>query len=342
MPIHSTLSSLGTDIDLAFLERADLALAFADPGPGEPLTYVNPAFERLTGHDAADCVGRNCRFLQGPDTDPAAVARVRDGIDAGEYRLTALRNHRADRSAFTNGLLVGPLNGADGRTLALFGAQWDVGETFARRRARLGEAHWESAGPSVRVDRFERLVHLALDASRERDPNASPMAFVERLVALSRPHQYPPDDRLPNWTRADSLLEFLVRPCGQWLVESLRFEGVADIVVVDLAYALSLAVQALARATRDRPGAHAQRDPVDLDVSCRSMARRGEPMLELRWRAAAPSGADPAPARARTGLDVAAELVERLGGTFEFELERARLDATLRLPNRPYGALGDA
>ena len=340
MPIPSIF---GPDADASFLEETDLPVSFAVAGADEPLSYVNPAFERLTGYAAADCIGRNCRFLQGPDTDPSAVERVREGIDAREYRLTALINHRVDGSAFTNALLVGPLTDADGRTLALFGAQWDVDETLSRRRARLGKAHWESAGPSVRLDRFERLVHLTLDASRERDPDAGPMAFVERLVAISRPHHYPPrGDRLPNWTRADSLLPFLLEPHGREPFEALRFEDAPDIVAVDLAYALSLAVQALVRATRERTDACGRADRAELHVRCRSAALGGEPVLELGWRVAGPPGADPVSARARAGLDVAAGLVERLGGTFEVELERARLDATLRLPNRPYGTLGDA
>ena len=39
--------------------------------PDNPIVYVNPAFERLTGYSAEELIGRNCRFLQGPDTEPA-------------------------------------------------------------------------------------------------------------------------------------------------------------------------------------------------------------------------------------------------------------------------------
>lgn len=41
--------------------------------PDAPMLYVNPAFERMTGYQTAELLGRNCRLLQGPDTDPAAV-----------------------------------------------------------------------------------------------------------------------------------------------------------------------------------------------------------------------------------------------------------------------------
>ena len=264
----------------AFVERSDLPVSFADTRDDEPLLYVNPAFERFTGHGATDCVGRNCRFLQGPSTDPVAVARVREGIDAREFRLTALSNHRADGAEFTNGLLVGPVNGADGETLALVGMQWE----------------------------------------------------------------YPPHDRLPNWTEAGTLLPFPMRPYGHGLLDRLRVEDRPGIVAVDVAYALSMAVHALARATWERstPYDRVARGTV-LDTFCRPTSFRGEPVLELLWQVPGPRGAnsEPAAARARAGLEVAARLFERLGGTFEFELDNARLDAVLRLPNRPLEVLDD-
>ena len=44
--------------------------------PDCPLMYVNEAFCRMTGYERDEIIGRNCRFLQGPDTDPGAVARI--------------------------------------------------------------------------------------------------------------------------------------------------------------------------------------------------------------------------------------------------------------------------
>src|SRR3954471_19255701 len=62
--------------------------------PDQPLVYANAAFAELAGLPLQDVLGRNCRFLQTPDTDPAAVARIRAAVDQGtECRLTLL-NHR--------------------------------------------------------------------------------------------------------------------------------------------------------------------------------------------------------------------------------------------------------
>ena len=60
---------------------AGLSFTISDPRlPDNPLVFVNPAFERTTGYRARRCEGLNCRFLQGPDTDPAAVQAVRDAL----------------------------------------------------------------------------------------------------------------------------------------------------------------------------------------------------------------------------------------------------------------------
>ena len=338
-------TGLSDDLDdaSALFGRAALPVSFAAARRGEPLVYVSPSFERLTGYRAADCLGENCRFLQGPSTDPSAVARVREGIDAGVFRLTSLANYRADGTEFANGLLVGPLRDADDRTLALIGLQWDVGETLARRRARLREPHWEAYGPSVRLDHFERLVHLTIDASRELDGDGGPMAFVERLVALAHPHQYPPHDRLPNWTRIGSLLPFLVQPFGHGLLDELHVEDDTGIVAVDVAYALSLGVHTLARAAWGRTcaGDAAAAGGVELEARCRLVGAGASSTLELEWRASRLRvvGSESETVRARAGLDVAAALLTTLGGELEFELDRDRLHASLRLPNRPCDVL---
>ncbi len=57
-------------------------ITIADPNlPDCPLMYVNEAFCRMTGYAREEIIGRNCRFLQGPDTDPASVVRIRKALE---------------------------------------------------------------------------------------------------------------------------------------------------------------------------------------------------------------------------------------------------------------------
>ena len=97
------------------VEQARVAICFSDMGaPDNPLTYVNPAFEAMTGYARAEAVGRNCRFLQGAGTDPAAVDRLRRAVAAGEPATVEILNYRRDGSPFWNALHIAPVLGPDG------------------------------------------------------------------------------------------------------------------------------------------------------------------------------------------------------------------------------------
>ena len=325
-----------------FLDGSDLAVSFSTPElADEPLTYVNGAFCRLVGYGRDECVGRNCRFLQGEATDPAAVAAVRAGIEAREYRLTPLLNYRSDGEAFTNGLLIGPMRGGDG-TVPLFGMQWDIDRTLARRRSRAEEYDWGQSDPSPHLEHFERLIARVVDASLEHEDVDRPTAIVERLVAISRPQQYPPHERFPNWTRADSLLSYLSEPYGDDVAERLRIGGDAEVLALHVAHPLALAVHELAFATRRQARTSGSAPRIELD--CGLVSAAGEPALELVWRARQDSSVDPrgeAAAVTRAGLSIVEGVAGLIGGRFDTELDERGIEAVLRLPNRMYAELGE-
>ena len=61
------------------LDAADEGITISDLRQEDnPSVYANEGFVRLTGYGVDESLGRNCRFLQGPDTDPAAVASLRE------------------------------------------------------------------------------------------------------------------------------------------------------------------------------------------------------------------------------------------------------------------------
>ena len=77
---------------------------------GLPLLHVNAAFETLTGYSADETVGRNCRFLQGAETDQGAVKQVIDSVRKAEPVTVELVNYRKDGSAFNNCLTLKPVH----------------------------------------------------------------------------------------------------------------------------------------------------------------------------------------------------------------------------------------
>jgi PAS domain S-box-containing protein len=122
----------------------ELSFTISDPAKDQnPLVWVNPAFTRLTGYDLDEVLGRNCRFLQGPNTDPTAIARIRSAL-ADERPITeVLLNYRRDGTAFWNQVSISPVFDGGGRVVNFVGVQADVTERVMvenERRAALAAA----------------------------------------------------------------------------------------------------------------------------------------------------------------------------------------------------------
>jgi PAS domain S-box-containing protein len=110
-----------------------LAMVLSNPRlPDNPLEVVNPVFCALTGYAESEIIGRNCRFLTGAGTDPAATEQIRAGIGAQRPVLVDILNYRADGSAFRNGVMITPIFGADGKLAWFLGSQVDLGPAHAR------------------------------------------------------------------------------------------------------------------------------------------------------------------------------------------------------------------
>ena len=84
-------------------------------------------------------LGRNCRFLQGPDTDAAAVARLRAAVDAGAEIREVLLNQRTDGTSWWNECHLTPVTDDEGRVVQYIGVQADVTARVEAERALLTE-----------------------------------------------------------------------------------------------------------------------------------------------------------------------------------------------------------
>ena len=108
--------------------------------PDQPLVYVNQAFQELAGFPQADVLGRNCRFLQSPDTHPAAVARIRAAISRGEECCETVLNQRGpDRTPWWNEIHLAPVFDETGTVVQYIGIQHDVTARVEAERALLQE-----------------------------------------------------------------------------------------------------------------------------------------------------------------------------------------------------------
>lgn len=94
--------------------------------PDKPMIYCNPSFERMSGYSREESVGRNCRFLQGDDTDQAAIAEVRAALESGSGCQVVLKNYRKDGTEFWNELQISPIRDQRQRVTHFVGVQADI------------------------------------------------------------------------------------------------------------------------------------------------------------------------------------------------------------------------
>lgn len=112
--------------------------------PDHPIVWANDAFLSLTGYALDEIQGRNCRLLQGPDTDPAHIAQIRTALAAGHSASVELLNYRKDGTPFWNAMTLTPVRDEQGLAY-FFAAQTETA-------GRLGQL-----GPSA-SDELERRV----------------------------------------------------------------------------------------------------------------------------------------------------------------------------------------
>ena len=162
--------------------------------PDQPLVFVNAAFEQLSGFRLEEVLGRNCRFLQGDDTDLAAVGRMRDAIARGEeVRETLLNVRGPERTPWWNEIHLAPVTDEHGTVVQYIGVQNDV---------------------TARVE-AERALEQERDRARSYLSRIEQLAFTDPLTGL------------PNRRRLEEQVERL-------LLEARLAENAVALLFIDL------------------------------------------------------------------------------------------------------------
>lgn len=94
--------------------------------PDNPIVYANEGFERLTGYSKEDVLGKNCRFLQGDQTDPKTIDEIRKSIREERPCSVEILNYRKDGTTFWNLLSITPIRDESGRVTNFLGIQSDI------------------------------------------------------------------------------------------------------------------------------------------------------------------------------------------------------------------------
>jgi PAS domain S-box-containing protein len=135
------------NIFFAAVEMTRMPMVVTDPRqPDNPIVFANGAFFDLTGYSNEETIGRNCRFLQGPQTDRSTVDEVRQAVSEERAVAVDILNYKKGGKPFWNALFLGPIFDQDGKLLYFFASQMDITERRTTQDAYLQAQKMEAIG----------------------------------------------------------------------------------------------------------------------------------------------------------------------------------------------------
>jgi PAS domain S-box-containing protein len=130
MPLRDLISALADDLDVGVV----LTDGQLSP-PGPHILYVNATFERMTGFNQDEILGKNPRIFQGPSTSLAARKRLARALRNGERHSTTLVNYRKSGEAYLCAIDVFPIIAPGGALINAVALEREVERRPGRRPA---------------------------------------------------------------------------------------------------------------------------------------------------------------------------------------------------------------
>jgi PAS domain S-box-containing protein len=145
----------------AAFKATRMPMIVTDPNQADnPIIFCNEAFRKLTGYSDDEVIGRNCRFLQGPETDRDTIALMRERIGAGQDVAVDILNYRKDGSTFWNAVFISPVRDEANRIIYFFASQLDFTPVKSREADLAAARHQAEA----EVAKHTANLRSALDA----------------------------------------------------------------------------------------------------------------------------------------------------------------------------------
>jgi PAS domain S-box-containing protein len=198
--------------------------------PDLPLVYVNTGFEQMTGYLAGEMLGRNCRFLQGPQTDRHAVDDLREMIRSGTGGQVTLLNYHRDGTPWWNEVHISPVVDSGGKLTHFIGIQHDVsarvaaaaGSAVPQPAPKAAIAEFVTATPKIGAEYGEPMLHRSSHPLHSADVvlNAADVESTRDLPVVSpdviavngyhAPSRDPDRPTLPDRVAAQAYLHSLL------------------------------------------------------------------------------------------------------------------------------------
>jgi len=151
---------------------------------GNPITYVNQGFLKLTGYEKEEVIGRNCRFLQGKETDSRTIQQISDSLRKGIALRVTLLNYRKNGDAFWNDLQITPILDERGEVIQFVGIQHDVSEKIHTQQML------KNANEAAEIANETKSAFLAMMSHELRTPLTAILGFADMLKSESTDPTY--------------------------------------------------------------------------------------------------------------------------------------------------------
>ena len=312
------------------MAQTRMAVCLADPRqPDMPIVFANRAFRSLTGYDEHEIVGRNCRFMQGPDTDQAELDKIRAAIRSEDVVLVELLNYRKDGTPFWNALHLGPIYRTDGELAYFFGSRWDVSDV---RAARAEERHARIMARELShrmKNMFAVISGIVNITGRVRGIPNQADEINGRIQALGRAYETTLDEASSGSIEIGPAIRAILAPYDADKAR-LKFLGNGLRVHFPAVSVVGLVLHELA-ANATKFGAWSS-DGGMVEVDWRARDRDGVTLLELVWRERGGPAIPTSPDDRGTGTQIVDRMLRHAGGSIERDWNGDGLEATIVIP----------
>ncbi|WP_211322870.1 PAS domain-containing protein [Palleronia aestuarii] len=311
------------------MAQTRMAVILADPHLEDcPIVFANTSFIELTGYPADEVLGRNCRFLQGPKTDPGTVAKMRDALQSEDVVVVEVLNYRKNGEPFWNALHLGPIYDEDGILQYYFGSQWNVSDIHT---ARENEEHAKVMARELshRVKNMFSIVSavVSMTADRHDVPHVAD-DINDRIFALGRAYEITLQHSSHQMVDLEPLVRSVLGAYSTSTDQRIELTGAKTSVQVSQSATIGLVLHELAT-NAVKYGAFSS--PRGVIVFEWTVSEGDEPVLEMHWTEHTESPVA-APIRVGTGSGIIQSVLEASDGAIERTWHASGLKAVIRLP----------
>ncbi|MGX7895831.1 PAS domain-containing protein [Tsuneonella sp. HG222] len=311
------------------MAQTRMAICLCDPHkPDIPIVFANRAFRQLTGYHEEEIIGRNCRFLQGPDTDQGEVAKIRTALQTEDVAVVELLNYRKDGTPFWNALHIGPIYDAAGRLTYFYGSQWDVSDVRAAR----AEEHYAREMARELSHRMKNMFAVISGivnvTGRMRGIEKEAAEINDRVQALGRAYETTLDEASAGRIEVGQAIRAILEPYGG--DGRLVFLGNGLRVPFPVVSVIGLVLHELA-ANSTKYGAWSEPEG-SVSVDWQEEIVDGESSMVLTWSETGGPPVVPPPPGSGTGSAIVDRLLRFGGGRIDRDWAPGGLTGTIYVP----------